>query len=508
MSSAALFHREYEAELEELLKRRFGYLCIAFAVVEVLFVIWALIWLIVGYNDAGSAIGTYWLSLSSSLAGLALVSSFLLRQMNTAASREAVLRSATWLVLALGGLTLLEAFAVRSLYDDHSPWIIGRFFLWHILACSILPWHPRESLRPMIPLLAIWAIDELYSASGSFAQAGVRVMLSPLILLPGFAITAIRMHLHGRRFQTEMLGRQFVRMRRELTQARSLHESMFPKPLHDGYVRFEYSYAPARDVGGDFIHYHVGPTGIVSVTVLDVTGHGIAAALTVNRLSGELDRLRAEHPGITPAGLLSLLNRYVHLTLSRHSVYATAVAFDIDPHICTIRFASAGHPPLVVRRSDGTVLELEASGMMLGAVGDDLFEIEEHERTMGAGDVVIAYTDGAFECTNRRGEQLGLAPLLECLKQAPASASWPPRIAALVEKHHAGRSQDDVLITAVTLERARGSPATTMALGRFTEMTRPRDGSTTLLDGHANGGRPASASALAEMRTARPQRAE
>lgn len=465
MSSAALFHREYEAELEELLQRRFGYLCIAFATVEVLFVLWALLWLVVEYNEVGAPMGAYWISLTSSLAGLGLVSLFLVDRMRRTGNREAILRAATWLILALGGLTLVEAFSVRVLYDDESPWIIGRFFLWHIIACSILPWQPRESLRPMIPLLAIWALDQLYISSGSFAQAGIRVMLSPLILLPGFAVTAIRMHLHGRRFQNEMLGRQFVRMRRELTQARSLHESMFPRPLHDGYVRFEYSYSPARDVGGDFIHYHVGPTGIVSVTVIDVTGHGIAAALTVNRLSGELDRLRAEHPDISPAKLLTQLNRYVHLTLSRHSVYATAVAFDVDPHVCTVRFASAGHPPLLVRRADGTVLELDVSGMMLGAVGDDLFEIEEHESPLGIGDVVLAYTDGAFECTNRKGEQLGLERLLDFLRSKTGVSSWPPQLAGLVERHHSGRAQDDVLITAVSLERRRGvATATTMMM--------------------------------------------
>ena len=485
MSSAALFHREYEAELEGLLQKRFGYLCIAFAAVEILFVIWALIWLVVGYGDLGAEIGRHWISLTSSLAGLALVSSFLLRQMGRVESRTAVLRTTTWLILALGGLTLVEAFAVRYLYHDQSPWIIGRFFLWHIMACSIMPWQARESLRPMIPLLAVWAVDELYKSSDSLGGAAFRVALSPLILLPGVVITSIRMHLHGRRFQTEMLGRQFVRMRRELSQARSLHESMFPKPLNDGYVRFEYSYTPARDVGGDFIHYYVGPTGIVSVTVIDVTGHGIAAALTVNRLSGELDRLRAERPDLGPAGLLMLLNRYVHLTLSRHSVYATAVAFDVDPHVGVLRFASAGHPALVLRRPDGTVLELEVSGMMLGAVGDDLFEIEEHEHPLGAGDVVVAYTDGVFECTNRRGEQLGVPRLLECVRRTPPPASWPPYIAGVVERHHAGRTQDDVLITAVTLERLRQPTGRTTMLAA--PALGPSDGSRPGSDHVTNG---------------------
>ena len=451
-----LFSREYEAELESWLQRRFGYLCVTFAVIELLNIAWSLLWIVRARNSPASTVAPYWAGLATSLVGLAIVSAFLVRKLQRLETRPALLRATTWLILTLGGLVLIEAAGVRWWTGDDVVAVLRRLFVWHFAACLVLPWHPRESLRPMIPLLAIWAIGTLLVGwQEDFTTAWVRVILSPLAVLPGMAICAIRLSVHGRRFQSEMVGRQFVRLRKELSQARTVHESMFPRPHDDGHLRFEYTYVPARDVGGDFIHLFVGPTGITSVTIIDVTGHGIAAALTVNRLSGELERIRAENPRIQPAEMMTLLNRYVHLTLARHTVYATALAFDVDPYIGQLRFANAGHPSLLLRRAHGGVEPLDSTGMMLGAVGDDLYECVQVEVDLGEGDTVVALTDGAFEAVNRRGEQLGMDRRVDAMRRTPPPGNWPQFLAAMVERHHGGRTQDDVLLASVTLTRAR-----------------------------------------------------
>lgn len=451
-----LFSREYEAELESWLQRRFGYLCVTFAVIELVKMAWSLLWIIQGRNSVTAALAPHWAGLATSLVGLAIVSAFLVRKLQRLESRPALLRATTWLILTLGGLVLIESAVVRWWTGVDDVAVLRQLFVWHFVACLVLPWHPRESLRPMIPLLSIWAIGTLLLGwPADFTAAWVRVILSPLVVIPGMLICAMRLSVHGRRFQSEMVGRQFLRLRKELLQARTVHESMFPRAHDDGHLRFEYTYAPARDVGGDFIHLFVGPTGITSVTLIDVTGHGIAAALTVNRLSGELERIRAEQPRIQPAEVLLLLNRYVHLTLARHTVYATALVFDVDPYVGQLRFANAGHPSLLIRRATGGVEELDSTGMMLGAVGDDQYECNQVDVDLAEGDTVVALTDGAFEAVNRRGEQLGMHRLIDALRRTPMPGNWPQFLAAMVERHHGGRTQDDVLLASVTLTRAR-----------------------------------------------------
>lgn len=451
-----LFSREYEAELDDWLQRRFGYLCITFAVIEFLFAAWSVFLLTVRVQNPMADTAADWVGLTLSIAGLAVVSAFLVRRMRRAETRPTLLRATTWLILALGGLALAEALVIHWLGGRDQISVLGRLFLWHLTACIILPWHPRESLRPMVPLLILWAVEVFAFSQGAefWARAGT-APFAPVILLPGLAICALRMSMHGRRFQTQMIGRHFRSLRREMSQARALHEALFPKPHADGHVRFEYSYVPAADVGGDFIHLSVGPTGVIAATLIDVTGHGIAAALTVNRLFGELERIRAERPRIEPADLLCLLNRYVSLTLARHGVFATAVCLEVDPYVGELRFANGGHPPLIVRRADGAVETLEVDGMILGAVGDDGFECKPMVVKLAPGDVVLAYTDGVFEAFNRRGEQFGMARFLEALTRHPAPPSWPSFLGGLVERHHGGRSQDDLLIAALIFEKTR-----------------------------------------------------
>jgi len=451
-----LFRREYEVELEQWLQRRFGWLCVVFAAFELIHLTVVAIGLAVRHLEHQPATVASWSGLGGAIAGMAIVSGFLLVHLRQRASRERLLRGAALMVLALGGLTLVEATLLPLAATDGGINVISRFFLWHLTACLILPWRPLESLRPMVPLMLAWAGVKIVSQwADDPVSVVIQLTLAPSILLPGLAVAAIRLRLHGARFRTEQLGRHFLRMRRELRHARSVHESMFPKPYDDGFVRMDYTYAPALDVGGDFVHLHVSPTGTATVTIIDVTGHGIAAALTVNRLHGELERLRAEEPRITPVQLMRSLNRYVHLTLARHNVYGTAVCFEVDPHVGRLRFANAGHPPLLVHRTDGHVESLDSTGFMLGAVGDDEYECEEHDVELNVGDSVVAVTDGAFEGFDRDGRQLGLDALATALRGTPPSPECTRRLAALVERHEGGQSQDDVLVAVLSLTAVR-----------------------------------------------------
>lgn len=324
-------------------------------------------------------------------------------------------------------------------------------------ACLFLPWRPVESLRATVPLLVVWAAATLLLPSDSnLMERVLKVAFSPGILLPGLAIGAVRLQRHRQRFRATMVGRHFMTMRRELSQARALHESMFPRPHDDGFVRFEYSYAPARELGGDFVHLHVGGDGTLHLALIDVTGHGLSAALTVSRLYGELERIRAESPNADPDEVLRLVNHYIHLTMLRHGIFATAIALMIDPYAGKLRWANAGHPPGYRRTVNGTVDALASQSVLLGALPSGEFEITCGELDLAPGDVVLLYTDGVMEARGRDGSMFGLAKLRELLQRHPAPQHWPQFVAAQVGKFSGGRSSDDVLVASVAMMKIRG----------------------------------------------------
>ena len=231
----------------------------------------------------------------------------------------------------------------------------------------------------------------------------------------------------------------------------------------DGEVHLEYTYDPLLGIGGDFLHVHEHiKTGEVIVTLLDVSGHGLAAALTVNRLFGELERICAENPDhVTPSLLMRGLNRYVHLVMSDHSLYATAACIRIDPRTNTLNWSVAGHPPPLMRRQDSTVEDLECTSVILGALKPEHFDPNEQSTSIKFGDVVLVYTDGAFESRNSSGEFFGIPRLRETMTFDTPPRSWSRFVVSAIERFR-GKNQaepqkieDDLLVASLSLGSRR-----------------------------------------------------
>lgn len=336
----------------------------------------------------------------------------------------------------------------------------------HFFACLFLPWTPGESLKPLMPLLVLnAAIVLVFMAHATFTGAGsVRlgmfgvlvIAVSGLVALPGAGICWWRNSRFRDRLSGRMIRGRYMELRQELTNARTIHESLFPRPCLTGPVRFNYVYEPMRQIGGDYLYssFHTGDQGqrVLSVVLIDVTGHGIPAALTVNRLHGELERVFAENPQVNPGEVLRLLNSYVHLTLATHSVYVTAVCFRVDPFKGTLEYASGGHPPAFIRSVDARIEQLDSTTFVLGACAGVDFRHGEKSHAFHAGDTLIAYTDGALEARNANGRFLGIAGLLKILAttRPNAAAGWPGAILKAVEQHRHGPTEDDTLVIEIT----------------------------------------------------------
>ena len=212
-----------------------------------------------------------------------------------------------------------------------------------------------------------------------------------------------------------------------------------------------------RQIGGDYLHATVCPTDDgrdekLSLVLMDVTGHGIPAALSVNRLHGEMELCFADDPNYDPDEVLRRLNRYVQLTLAKHSIFVTAMVVRVDPLAGTIEHASAGHPPAFLRGSDGTIRELESTAIVLGALPDKEFDPDPRTNTFGPGDSVVLYTDGATEARNDRGDMVRIDGLRRLMADPTPiePGTWPERVLDVVLRHRGGLpAEDDTLVVEV-----------------------------------------------------------
>jgi serine phosphatase RsbU (regulator of sigma subunit) len=291
-------------------------------------------------------------------------------------------------------------------------------------------------------------------------------------LLVGYAVvgtgySAWRYRMFDFHFRTDRLREKYNTLSgeareisAELSQARRLHEALFPDPagLANASTPIAYRYEPMREIGGDFLYVHQEPTesgGGVTLVLIDVSGHGIAAALAVNRLHGELQRFFSHYPMAAgesgrPGHVLMNLNTYACAALSPQGVYATALVVRMSG--AQLEWASAGHPPAFLRTQGGT-RELPSTAVMLGVVGPDLFDPAAQSIPLRGGECLLAYTDGAMEARDRGGTDFGLGRIQAVLESRAAVGPAPGPVGAVsgalmdaVARHRIGRPADDTLV--------------------------------------------------------------
>lgn len=213
-------------------------------------------------------------------------------------------------------------------------------------------------------------------------------------------------------------AREQLRMRDELHYARELQLSMLPEhaPRLD-WIDLAGVSLPATEVGGDYYDYFVEGDR-VAVVCGDVAGHGMASGLVLSALRSGFTLLR---DALTdPAGVLRRLHDLVAETSRRRMlVTVTVVLFERAERRATI--ASAGHPPVIVRRADGSVEMIELYAPPLGVRLP--VTIPQVKLPAGSGDVYVLHSDGIYECRNEAEEIYGFERLTEVIRTHPKNAT-------------------------------------------------------------------------------------
>jgi sigma-B regulation protein RsbU (phosphoserine phosphatase) len=204
----------------------------------------------------------------------------------------------------------------------------------------------------------------------------------------------------------------------DLALAEETQRSLLPRelPRLDSLRLHAYS-RPTRYVGGDFYNFELQPSGELIGVLADVSGKGIAASLLSSMLLGCLQLLLRR--GASPTEALNELNKFLHEKASRR--FVTMFLFSVNSAGSGL-FISAGHnPAYLYRAASGTIEELSATGLMVGAFDFATFESSPLELQLG--DILLAYSDGLTEAESPSGEMFGEERLKEIIsREAPAGS--------------------------------------------------------------------------------------
>jgi phosphoserine phosphatase RsbU/P len=206
------------------------------------------------------------------------------------------------------------------------------------------------------------------------------------------------------------------KLNREIEIAREVQERLFPQRLPEiAGLRYFGQCRTALGVGGDYYDFLPLPDGKLGVALGDVSGKGIAAALTMASLQASL-RADAMRAGDDLAGLIARVNNMVY-DASTEDRYATLFYAQFDPASRRLTYVNAGHcPPILLRAAPGQEVERldKAGGTVVGLVPDVTYD--QAQVDLAAGDLLVIYTDGFSEAMNPKLEEWGETRLLNAVK--------------------------------------------------------------------------------------------
>ena len=227
------------------------------------------------------------------------------------------------------------------------------------------------------------------------------------------AIVKARVHNHIQlREARSQLAKQLDAINTDLELARKIQLSILPHqlPVLPG-LDIAARFLPMASVGGDFYDFiHIGDRQL-GVLIADVSGHGLSSSLIASMLQVALagQVAHASNPGKVLVGL----NRAVSGKFSDNFVTAVYLYVDLDSNL--IRYAGAGHPPVIqLQGATGRAEQIMENGLVLGVYEDACYE--SLEIPLQPGDRYVLYTDGILEAANPSQEMYGADRLMHFLE--------------------------------------------------------------------------------------------
>lgn len=266
----------------------------------------------------------------------------------------------------------------------------------------------------------------------------------------------------------QQLTRVNRRMKRNLETAAKVQHALLPErlPRVRG-VNFAWKFKPCDELAGDILNIFRINRSSVGVYLLDVSGHGTAAALlavSVSRMLSpkalssslvrEEDEAASDYIVTPPARVADELNISFPWDAETGQFF-TLIYGVLDTETYAFRYVSAGHPgPVHVARGRQQVTP-RGSGMPIGLAREPY---EEQVIQLAPGDRLHLYSDGVTEAMNRERALFGLPRLLEQLQfgdDCPLAACQDGLMAALEAFRGGTRFDDDISLVSLEIE-ARG----------------------------------------------------
>jgi sigma-B regulation protein RsbU (phosphoserine phosphatase) len=302
-----------------------------------------------------------------------------------------------------------------------------------------------ESIRsllcvPMIVKSALRGVLTVYNKKGQavFTEEDQR-LLAIIAAQSGQVVENARLY---------EMEQSLIRMKEEVRLAARIQTDLLPKspPAPPGYDIAGTS-VPAQMVGGDYFDFMQMPGGKYGVTLGDVSGKGLPAALLMANLQATLRGQTLLGGSVSEC--IKRSNKLLAESTSPEK-FVTLFYSVLDTGSRMLTYCNAGHDAPMLLRAGGASERLATGGVVLSIMDD--FPFEEATVPFGPGDLMVVYSDGISEAMNPANEQFGEGRIAEAVERSRGSsaAGIIESIVAAVRAHAGTAPQmDDMTLVVI-----------------------------------------------------------
>jgi sigma-B regulation protein RsbU (phosphoserine phosphatase) len=217
----------------------------------------------------------------------------------------------------------------------------------------------------------------------------------------------------------QSLRRRDARMAREHEEARLIQRALLPASMPA--VRgndLAAAWTPAAGLGGDCYDVIRFSDDRFAISIADVVGKGLPAALLMSNLQAAVRAFAT--PTADPHDLCASVNRLLCHNISAGK-FVTFVYAVVDTGAGVIRYANAGHNPPIIARASGAIDRLAPTGLVLGVAPE--WTYTSGVLPFAPGDRLICFTDGITEAVSPDDEEFGEEKLLAVIADTPRGSS-------------------------------------------------------------------------------------
>lgn len=235
-----------------------------------------------------------------------------------------------------------------------------------------------------------------------------------------------------------------LKQQTRLTIAADVHRSLLPAPIQHDRIWIDVRYVPIEEVGGDYCQVRFPDGATCYVTMCDVMGHGVGAAILATRISSEV-RYGIGY-GREPRDIVHSLERFMGEHFSDTGLFLSFVAARIDLDRMELAWSGAGHPsPLLIRPEGRETQYLTSQNPVVGLGLPNSLGFGQDTVALNPGDRLFFFTDGLFEVLNAEERQLGMAGLAEVARSTTDCDLFEvaDNVLKMVRNYQVGPNTDD-----------------------------------------------------------------